>query len=406
MINGREIALLTERMRRVHEAGGTPALVTLLHVKGSAYRRPGSKMLVTPDGATTCMISGGCLEQELAELAEGVIESGRARQVHYDLNEDEVWGLGLGCGGEIDLVIEAAPAGSPVSEWVQMQARGIRAVSALRLSDDGLSRSVVRAGTEPDDNGDPGGVSAGAVGSGRVEGDPVAAGAPGYGPDIGDPVTRRALQILRGGEARSRLERVGESGERVFFDISLPPINLVLFGGGPDAVPLARYAADIGWAVTVVDPRAEIATREAFPRATIVQAHPPEFSDNVAIGENSVVVIMNHHLERDRESLRFALAHSPAYIGLLGPYSRFETLVAALEREGDAPSEEALSRVHTPVGLDIGAEGPEEIAVSVLSEVLMLSRGHRGGQLSHKRGAIHERDTGNQEQGVSENGNQ
>ena len=390
MINGREIALLTEHMRGVHEAGRTPAVVTLLYVKGSAYRRPGSKMLVTPDGGTTCMISGGCLEQELAELAEGVIESGRVRQVHYDLDEDEVWGLGLGCGGEIDLVIEAAPAGSPAAEWVYLQASGIRAVSALRLGHDGLSRSVVRAGTEPDGHGDGG---------------PVSASASGSGPEDGDPVTARALQILRGGEARSRMEQVGESGESVFFDISLPPMNLVLFGGGPDAVPLARYAADIGWTVTVVDPRAEIATRDEFPDATIVPAHPAQFAETVSIDDNSVVIIMNHHLERDRESLRFALAHSPAYVGLLGPHSRFEKLRAALEREGTALSKREVARVHPPIGFDIGAEGPEEIAISVLSEVLMLSRGHTGGQLSRKRGGIHERDTDNKKQGVSENGN-
>ena len=368
MINGREIALLVQRMGEVHEAGRTPALVTLLHVKGSAYRRPGSKMLVTPDGGTTCMISGGCLEQELAGLAEDVIESGRGRQVHYDLNEDEVWGLGLGCGGEIDLVIEPAPAGSPAAEWVRMQASGARAVSALRLDADGFSRVVVREDTETD----------------------WPAGS-GTGGDA-DPVTARAWSILRGGEARSRVEQVGESGEGVFFDISLTPMNLVLFGGGPDAVPLARYAADIGCTVTVVDPREEIATSEAFPDATIIAAHPAQFADRVTIDGNSVVVIMNHHLERDRESLVFVLEHSPAYVGLLGPYSRFEKLMAALEREGIALSEQQRSRVHTPVGLDIGAEGPEEIAISVLSEVLMLARGHGGGQLSRKGGGIHERE--------------
>ena len=357
MINGREIALLNHRMREAHEAGRTPALVTLLHVKGSAYRRPGSKMLVTPEGGTTCMISGGCLEQELASLAEGVIESGRPRQVHYDLNEDEVWGLGLGCGGEIDLVIEPAPAGSPAAEWVRMQANGMPAVSALRLDDEGFSRIIVRDDTQ-----------------------------------IDSPVAERAQSILRGGEARSRREYVGESGEGVFFDISLPPTNLVLLGGGPDAVPLARYAADIGWTVTVVDPREEIATREAFPDATIIAAHPAQFAESVPVNEQSVVIIMNHHLERDREALRFALAQSPAYLGLLGPYSRFEKLCAALEREGNELSDQERSRVHTPIGLDIGAEGPEEIAISVLSEVLMLLRGHRGRQLSRKVAGIHERE--------------
>ncbi len=359
-------------MRKVHESGRTPALVTLLHVKGSAYRRPGSKMLVTPDGNTTCMISGGCLEQELADIAEGVIESGRPRQVHYDLNEDEVWGLGLGCGGEIDLVIEPAPVGSPAAEWSRMQATGTRAVSALRLDDDGFSRVIVRDGSPVDG--------------------PIGDGSDGDGPVADGPVAERARELLRGGEARSRVERVGESGEGVFFDISLPPMNLVLLGGGPDAAPLSRYAADIGCTVTVVDPREEIATQEAFPDATIVAAHPAQFAGRVTIDENSVVVIMNHHLERDRKSLRFALSHSPRYIGLLGPYSRFEKILAALEREGDALSEHERSRVHTPVGLDIGAEGPEEIAISVLSEVLMLARGHGGGRLSRKRAGIHERN--------------
>ncbi len=372
MINAREIAVLHDAMRRSHAAGETPAVVTLLRVDGSAYRRPGAKMLVQPGGETTCMISGGCLEPELAEIAREVIAQGGGRRVRYDLTEDEVWGLGIGCGGTIDLYLEPLAPESEAAELIELQAAGERAVLATVFTKDHPSRplrSLYRADT----------LQRGEVGK---------VGNGGGVDEVGASIERRARELIDAGQETSLLETV--AGAEVFFDLSVPVPDLVVFGGGPGAVPLVSHAARLGFVVSVVDPRPAVANNETFPAAAVVAAHPEQYPDTVEITPNSTVVIMNHHLERDREALVFALERKPAYLGMLGPRRRFEKVLAALESEGRRPPIEETSRVRNPVGLDIGAEGPEEIAISILAEILAERRGHGGARLSEKRAGIHE----------------
>ncbi len=371
MINAREIAALRDAMRAVHAEGEVPALVTLLQVDGSAYRRPGAKMLVRPDGATTCMISGGCLEPELAEVAREVLASGKPRRVRYDLSEEEVWGLGLGCGGAIDLYIEPLHRQSVPAQWVELQAAGAPAVLASMFTKNGATHRLFR-GPAPAGNGGNSG-----------SGEPLSA------EPMNDRVAARAAQLLEAGSSASKLESV--DGHEVFFDLSTSVPELVLFGGGPGAVPLAARAVEIGFRVIVVDPRTSVANTASFPDAEIVAAHPEQYPELVPVSPHSHVVIMNHHLERDREALVYAIEHTPAYIGVLGPRRRFEKLLDALEAEGRKPDEDAVHRVHNPVGLDIGAEGPEEIALSILAEILAEQRGHSGTRLMDKGSGIHER---------------
>ena len=395
MVNAREIATLRDSMQRAHAAGETPALVTLLQVDGSAYRRPGAKMLVRPGGGTCGMISGGCLEPELAELAQGVIAANEGRRVRYDLSEDEVWGLGLGCGGAIDLYIEPLPPQSAAADWIRRQAAGERALAATVFSAPVPRRELYR--TEGD-------------GTLRSEWETDEAG------DLSSPIAERAAELLAGGDERSRLESVslrqpengaapdrlrrgeGRAGGEipvtveVFFDISTPAPELVLFGGGPGAAALAARSAELGFRVIVVDPREGVANAAAFPEAEIIGAQPEQYPDCVPISAHSYVVIMNHHLERDREALVFTLDRKPAYVAMLGPRRRFEKVLTTLCEHGRVLDDHAVKQVHSPAGLDIGAEGPDEIALSILAEILAVRRGHGGGTLTDKRAGIHEPD--------------
>ncbi len=383
MINAREIAALRDSMHSAHEAGELPAVVTLLQVDGSAYRKPGAKMLVRPNGETTCMLSGGCLEPEIAEVAQAVVAAGEARRVRYDLSEDEVWGLGLGCGGAIDLYIEPVSANSVVAEWVRLQAAGEPAMLATVFGRLGVQHELYRTPALL------AGVKAG-----------------------GSAVARRAGELFASGAESPHLERLTIGGARVddepvesaggqgggvqsevevFFDVSASVPELILFGGGPSAVPLAALAAELGFRVVVVDPRSAVANAAGFPEAEIVAAHPEQYPERVRISAHSSVVIMNHHLERDREALVFTLERKPAYVGMLGPRRRFEKLLTALDEQGRMPDDGAVQQVHNPVGLDIGAEGPEEIALSVLAEILAVRRGHAGAKLTDKKAGIHDR---------------
>ena len=182
-------------------------------------------------------------------------------------------------------------------------------------------------------------------------------------------------------------ERVGSA--ELFFDVTTPAPDLVIFGGGHDAVPVADLAWTLGFAVTIVDAREAFLSRDRFPGATLVPAHFGQFDRTVSIRAGSFVLIMNHHVERDRESLRFSLASPAGYIGVLGPRSRYEKLLAEIVEDGGAPDAAALARVRSPVGLALGAETPQEVAVSILGEILAIRRGFDGGFLVGSVSSLH-----------------
>ena len=178
-------------------------------------------------------------------------------------------------------------------------------------------------------------------------------------------------------------------GAELLFEISVPPPRLVVFGAGHDAVPLAAQAWSLGFGVTVVDVREAFLTHDRFPSATLIPAHFSRFADAVALDSRSFVVVMNHHLERDRESLRFGLGSEAPYVGVLGPRLRFRKLLAALKDRGQAPDAAALARVRSPIGLALGAETPDEIALSILGEIVAIRRGFDGGFLDGRDASLH-----------------
>ena len=210
-----------------------------------------------------------------------------------------------------------------------------------------------------------------------------------------DPVVERTT-VAR---ARARLgsrypvsgpDRIGDA--EVFHEITMPPPHLVMFGAGYDAVPIARLAWTLGFAVTVVDARDGFLTAERFGGASLVCAHFSQFAERVTLGPGSFALIMNHHVERDMESLRFSLESDAAYIGVLGPRSRYDRLLAGLAKQGYVPDPAKAARVRSPVGLSLGAETPEEVAISILGELLAIRRGFDGGFLSGSMGSLHRPD--------------
>ena len=356
----RETERLLVAIRQAQAAPERVALATVVRVKGSAYRREGTRMLVRPNGTYECALSGGCLEPSVAEAALRVIETGEPRIVNYDLADDSLWGLGMGCSGAVDVRIERLDDDAMTREWLDVLERGDRAVLATPLS--GTSgRLLVRATGE----------IVGGLAESAIEQHAIA----------------HARARLGAPFPRSGPEEIG--GSEVFFEISTPPPALVIFGAGHDTVPLAQQATMLDFAVTIVDVRAAYLTVDRFPAATLVSAHFSQFADTVRLGAGSFVLVMNHHLERDQESLRFALDSEAAYVGVLGPRSRYQMLLAGLAAQGYVPSASSLSRVRSPVGLSLGAETPEEVAVSILGEILAIRRGFEGGFLSGAVGSLH-----------------
>lgn len=356
----RETERILRAIRQARNAGERAAIATVVRVKGSAYRREGTRILVREDGTYECLLSGGCLEPAVAEAAARVIATGEPALATYDLEEDSVWGLGIGCSGAVDILIERLEGDPVTTAWLNALVAEETSVLVTPLS--GATGRLLLLDRRR---------RFGGLGDRQLE---SAAEASAFG-------------RLRDPHPRSGAERIGEV--ELFFDISLPPPRLVVFGAGADASPLAAQAWALGLAVTVVDVREAFLAPDRFPGAQLVAAHYSQFPQAVTIDARTFVVIMNHHLERDRECLRFALDSNALYIGLLGPRSRYRKLLTALRAAGYEPDSAALDRVRSPVGLALGGETPEEIALSIVGEIVAIRRGFDGGFLAGREASLH-----------------
>ncbi|WP_228548313.1 XdhC family protein [Sporosarcina obsidiansis] len=167
----------------------------------------------------------------------------------------------------------------------------------------------------------------------------------------------------------------------IFIDVYIPPVDLIIFGAGHDAIPVANYSVSLGLRTTVVDSRAFYNSEERFPGAKIIVTNEDGYHEKVKIGNRTYIIVMNHHLEKDQKTLEFVLNSQAPYVGLLGPRSRRDRMLDALKEDGIVFSDNQLSRLFSPIGLDIGASSPEEIAISILAEIIAIKNGHTGGFL-------------------------
>jgi len=356
----RETERLLEVIRQARAAAEPFALATVVRVRGSAYRREGTRMVVRQNGTYECALSGGCLEPAVAEAAARVIATGEPVIVGYDLADDSIWGLGIGCSGAVDIRIERLEDDRIANAWLEVLERGEAAVLVTPLS--GVTgRMIIRTND----------ASTGTLSNPLIEKKAVA----------------QAEKLLRSAHPWSGPDWAGNA--EIFFEIATRSPELAIFGAGDDAVPVAQLAWSLGFTVTVVDVREAPLTPERFPRARLVRAHFSQFPEKLRLAPASYALVMNHHIERDRESLRFSLESDVAYIGVLGPRSRYDRLLAELEKKGYVPLSSKLSRVRSPVGLALGAETPQEIAVSILAEILATRRGFEGGFLSGTVSSLH-----------------
>jgi xanthine/CO dehydrogenase XdhC/CoxF family maturation factor len=202
-------------------------------------------------------------------------------------------------------------------------------------------------------------------------------------------------KFFRQNETAKTVEFENEMGRfEFFFENINPPLNLIIFGAGYDAVPLADFAKNLGWRVTVVDHRAAFASAERFPDVDeLIVSHPENLPENLKIDEDSVSVLMTHNYEKDREIMKFLLKRDLRYIGALGPGRRTEKLLEELKADGFEFENEKLARLYAPVGLDIGADTPEAIALSIVAEIKSVLAKRRGGFLRERKGSIYGRNS-------------
>lgn len=368
-----EVLLAIERLRARGERG---ALATIVATRGSTYRGPGARLLVDESGGLTGTISAGCLEGDLTEVAKHVMDANEPRLVGFDLSaEDEaVWGWGLGCNGALEVFVEPVDAGLGLVEPLRRalaEERPVALVTVLASDVDGVAPAA-RLLRDSD---------------GTIEG--------GTGHlDVDDALARAASEALEAEASRVRELSTDAGTARAFVEVLEPPLRLLVCGAGHDAIPLVRLAASLGWAPLVVDDRRDLLTPERFPGAArfVRVDRPEDAAAEAGVDARTCVVIMTHNYLRDLGYLRSFLGSSLAYLGCLGPRGRLDRLLGDLEREGISPSEDDRALLHGPAGLDLGADGPDEIALAIASEILAVRSGRGGGPLRDRAGPIHERE--------------
>jgi xanthine dehydrogenase accessory factor len=347
-------------------AGGEreAVLATVVHVAGSAYRRPGARMLIVPDGRRIGSVSGGCLEGDIVRKAWWFTESGRPSVRVYDTTSDEdaVWEFGLGCNGVVHVLLERVntPSAAGLLDFLEAhRAEREPAVVATVIRTDKPSTIQVGDRLLLDDSR------------------PARGSLPGS--DIGPQVLLHAAAALC--ERKSRLVHMGTTD--VFVEWIGPPLSLVIFGAGHDAIPLVHFSTQLGWDVTVADRRPAYARPERFHGSSRVALLPAgNLLRDVVIDRDTAVVVMTHNYPLDSVLLPCILPLRPLYLGLLGPRARAERLFSELR----------LSQptfVHAPAGLDTGSDSPEAIALSIVAEIQAQTSSRAGGKLKDRYEPIH-----------------
>ena len=329
-----------------HARGLDFALATVVGVRGSTYRGLGARQLVGQDGAGVGTVSGGCLDNDLRRVAEEVMSEGTPRLTEFDLTADDeaVWGWGIGCNGATELIVEPA---SSVMELIRRLRAVQRPLMVLHHLDDEVGQRTLLG---PEEVGQYGEVAVRAMTEGW-----------------------NTVTEINGGP--------------VMIEVLGSPRRLVICGAGHDAAPLVRLGAELGFEPALVDDRRPFLSAERFPGATqLIHAQPSELAQAVELDPSVSVVIMSHNYLRDLDYLESVLGHGVPYIGMLGPGKRLRRLLDDLAEKGVVPDANDTAALHGPAGLDIGAEGPTEIAWSVLSEIMAVRRRATGGFLRDRKG--------------------
>ncbi len=351
---------------RFRKSGDAYSVATVVRVGGSTYRRPGARMLVGPATSHMGMISGGCLEAEVAIRAGKILERGHVEVASFDMmDDDEISGFGTGCNGTVDVLIEPFPGRQridPLEIAGRCHENRRRCVVVHIIGGDHALLGHRLVCWE----------------DGQVEGDADAV-----------PVTSdEALRVLEYG--RHVIQQSGSL--ELLFEVILPTVRVLLLGTGHDVAPVARAAEALGWDVIVIGPKPVADPAQAFPGASAYAfvMHPDQLLQHVSPDARCAAVVMNHNYKRDKALTQALLTSDVPYIGLLGPRDRAARLVDELRScEGALPAVQER-RLFGPVGLDIGAETPEEIAHAIVAEIQAVIHDRTGGMLRDRTRSIHE----------------
>ncbi len=336
---------ILESTERWLAEGRAVALATVVKTWGSAPRREGSKMAVRGDMAMIGSVSGGCVEGAVVEEALVTLETGKAKLLHFGVADDMAWEVGLTCGGSIEVFVEP------------LDPRWWQPLAALAKADQAATTVTVVQGA-------------------RI-GEKILLGAGGELLYRGDDISDSMLADMQAAAAQSGSSGIVEMDERRYMvDRQRQRPHLILVGGVHVAIPLSAMAAQAGFRVSIVDPRSAFASRERFPDvANILHSYPDKALPQLGLDASAYLAVLTHDPKIDDKALLTALPAGIPYVGVLSSGRTHRQRVARLREAGLSAAQ--IARIRTPIGIDIGARAPEEIAVCILAEVIAVRNGAR-----------------------------
>jgi xanthine/CO dehydrogenase XdhC/CoxF family maturation factor len=344
------------------------ALATVVGVRGSSYRSTGARMLITRDGHWYGTISGGCLEGDALRKAREVMHSQKPMLVTYDTNETahQELKISLGCNGIIDVLIEPFDPNGAKAEILGTIASSdqLQILSTVITPGYKLGEQVLY-----DDQG-------------KITGQPLST------------IHKDYLQLTSQLRQPGKFSVDTDTGSYdILIEVIEPRIDLLVFGGGFDARPVIKLADFLGWKASVFDACAAHLIPKHFEKAdSLVSCKKELLEQKIIVKPYSAAVLMSHNYDYDRDALKALSKTSIAYVGMLGPRKRLDKMIDELKTQDCALNQPFLDRVHSPIGLDIGAETPEEIAIAILSEIQAFFKNKKGSSLKYKNGPIHDRE--------------
>lgn len=328
-------------------------------------------MLVTMSATPVGSVSGGCLESDVMEHATEVIRTGKARVIHYDTTteSDLVFGSGMGCGGRVDILLEPA-----VDRSID---RLIRAFEDCVNNRRAWAIGTVFAISDV--------VGATIGGKAMLCGDRTETiGIDNYA--LRSEVERELRRVFESQQGGVQKLAIPQGTADMLFEYVRPPVSLAIFGAGDDAMPVCRMASELGWQVAVVDHRPNRVTKERFPEAAKVEiCQPHSVTGAMRLDDFDAAVVMTHNYESDVELLSVLFKSNVKYIGLLGAAKRAGRILDEITRRGLHIDENMSSRLHAPIGLDLNADGADEIALAIVAEIQMALAGGTGRPLNLRR---------------------
>jgi len=375
ILSMKEIRDIIKAFDEAQKIGKQTALATVVHVEGSSYRRPGARMLIEDDGQLTGAISGGCLEGDALRKALLVMAEKRSRLVTYDTMDDDdaKFGVGLGCNGIIQVLIEPIDVSDPNNP-----------IQYLRTVNEKRQKAVLITLFSLQDKKDP---QYGTRLLLKEDGNIL-----DHSPVLKDVLLADAKEALINQNSSFKNYISDKQNLTAFIEVIKPPVSVIIIGAGNDVMPVVDMADILGWETTVIDGRANYAKKERFVSACqVLVLKPEQVLEQIAIDEHTVFLLMTHNYNYDMAMLRQLLQKNISYIGMLGPKKKRERMLDELKGEGLIFTQQQLSVLHSPVGLDIGAETSEEIALSILAEIKALFAGKDVQSLRTLKEVIHPR---------------